>query len=80
MPSGVIISFATQKTEQPPSDPATIDSSRLPCWTCKRPEAFDVRHFIGQCDDGKIDVRNLSPGGLPLQCCRVVHAGPAPKP
>jgi hypothetical protein len=51
-------------------------SLRLPCLSCKKPEAEDVKHALGQ---GAFDeVRNMTPSGLPVMCCRVVFAGVAP--
>jgi hypothetical protein len=41
----------------------------FPCATCERPEADDVRHLLKQ---GEIA---LSPGGLPVACCRVQVMG-----
>jgi hypothetical protein len=52
-------------------------SLKLPCLSCERPEADDVRHAIGQ--GAFLEVCPTSPSGLPLQCCRVVFAGVAPK-
>jgi hypothetical protein len=47
-------------------------ASRLagwPCETCESAAADDLRHLAGQlASAGEIP---LSPGGLPLQCCRV---------
>ena len=46
----------------------------LPCSRCSSPKAWDVRHAFGSgafVDGGG----QWSPGGLPLQCCRIRTAG-----
>jgi hypothetical protein len=44
--------------------------------TCTSPQAADVKHALGQ---GAFDeVRNMSPTGLPLMCCKVTIAGALP--
>jgi hypothetical protein len=44
----------------------------LPCRECSSPKAMDVMHAISQ---GAFEREaNLSPGGLPLQCCRISQA------
>jgi hypothetical protein len=50
--------------------PAASRLAGFPCETCTTPEADEIRHFAGQVSDaGEI---KLSPGGLPLGCCKVV--------
>jgi hypothetical protein len=46
--------------------------SPLPCTDCHHPAADDVRHAIG--NDAFRDGANLSPSGLPLQCCKIIQA------
>jgi hypothetical protein len=42
----------------------------LPCWTCSKPQAVEVRHWLGQ--GGELDeTRRMPTSGLPLTCCRV---------
>jgi hypothetical protein len=51
-------------------------ASRLagfPCEVCEAPEADDVRHAAAQVSD--VSELALSPGGLPINCCRVHTVG-----
>jgi hypothetical protein len=48
-------------------DEVKIDD--LPCRSCTAPQAADVKFYLGQ--GLYADKKNLSPGGLPLDCCRV---------
>jgi hypothetical protein len=51
-------------------------ASRLagfPCETCKTPEADDIRHHVAQVAD--VSELELSPGGLPINCCKVRVVG-----
>jgi hypothetical protein len=41
----------------------------LPCKTCQQPQAADVLHACAQVTE--LAELQLSPGGLPVQCCRV---------
>jgi hypothetical protein len=41
----------------------------LPCLSCQAPESLDVKFAIGQ--DMFRNGANLSPSGLPLQCCKI---------
>jgi hypothetical protein len=51
-------------------------SLRLPCLSCERPEADDVKHALG---NGALEeMCNQTPGGLPIMCCKVRFAGVAP--
>jgi hypothetical protein len=43
----------------------SIDRHQFPCWTCTRPEAVDVRHFLGSCSEEDLE-RHLSLLGHPL--------------
>ena len=46
----------------------------LPCWSCTKPQASDVRVWLANCsDDDRANQR--SPSGLPLSCCRVRTVG-----
>ena len=45
----------------------------LPCTTCEHPQAADVRHLCGQVTE--LAELQLSPGGLPVVCCRVHTVG-----
>jgi hypothetical protein len=45
----------------------------LPCEVCTLPQADDVRRAVAQVADASELVR--SPGGLPLNCCRVHTLG-----
>jgi len=46
------------------------DRLHLPCWSCIKPQASDVRVWLANASDD--DVANQrTPGGLPLSCCRV---------
>src|SRR5215813_9886403 len=46
----------------------------LPCWSCTKPQASDVRVWLANCsDDDRANQR--SPSGLPLCCCRVRTVG-----
>jgi hypothetical protein len=55
-----------------------IDRSDLPCWSCTRPQGEEVRHWLRSCSND--DLANCSsPGGLPLDCCRVRVVGVAPQ-
>jgi hypothetical protein len=43
--------------------------AELPCWSCDRPQAADVRHQLRSNADA--DAGQASPAGLPMGCCRV---------
>jgi hypothetical protein len=45
----------------------------LPCMACEHPQAADVRHLCGQVTE--LAELQLSPGGLPMQCCKVHVVG-----
>ncbi|HVI63027.1 MAG TPA: hypothetical protein VM910_10650 [Bradyrhizobium sp.] len=45
----------------------------FPCETCEAPQAADVRHLAAQVAD--VSELALSPGGLPLACCKVKLVG-----
>jgi hypothetical protein len=45
----------------------------FPCETCEAPEADEIRHRAGQISD--VAELALSPGGLPIGCCRVHTIG-----
>jgi hypothetical protein len=53
-----------------------MDIERLPCLTCLKPQAWDVKHLIST--GAVFETANQSPNGLPLACCRVRFAGVAP--
>jgi hypothetical protein len=48
-----------------------LTRTKLPCWDCSHPQARDARHFLtaNQGSTGQ-----MTPSGLPLNCCRVVVA------
>jgi hypothetical protein len=52
------------------------DPAQLPCWKCERPEAEDVRFWLGACDSIE---KNLSPLGWPPGCCHVRCIAVVPK-
>jgi hypothetical protein len=55
-----------------------IDRMSLPCWTCPRPEAADVRRWLGSASDDDVE-QQLSPSGRwPLICCHVRLVGVIP--
>jgi hypothetical protein len=54
-----------------------IDRMQLPCWTCTRPEAAEVRYWLGSCSDEDIETQR-SPSGWPLGCCHVRVVGVVP--
>jgi hypothetical protein len=44
----------------------------LPCLCCLESAGYDIRHQLGL---GTLDIRQRSPGGLPLACCRIWQFG-----
>jgi hypothetical protein len=50
----------------------------LPCLTCREPRADDVRHWLGLVDEAAYKAQ-LTPGGLPRNCCRVRSLGVVPQ-
>jgi len=46
----------------------------LPCWSCPKPQAGDVRIWLANCSDDD-RANQQSPSGLPLSCCRVRIVG-----
>jgi hypothetical protein len=55
-----------------------MDRQRLPCWTCTQPEAIECQYFLRNATDGDLE-RQCSPGGLPINCCRIGLAGAVPQ-
>jgi len=50
--------------------PTARPIEELPCWTCSRPQAADIRHQLAQ--TGALDEAQRSPAtGLPIGCCRI---------
>jgi hypothetical protein len=52
-----------------PGPPGRGARLEVPCWTCQRPQAADVRHQLSSSSA----MPALSPSGFPLMCCRVTH-------
>jgi hypothetical protein len=48
-----------------------LTRSNLPCWKCDADQALDVRHLLGSSD---CEIQ-MTPNGLPLNCCRVHRIG-----
>jgi hypothetical protein len=44
---------------------------KLPCWTCEKPVAADVRCYLGQCDEEIPEAQRSPYSGLPIGCCRI---------
>jgi hypothetical protein len=53
---------------------AKLDRRQFGCWTCTQPQAADARHCLSGFSDEDLMAR-LSPGGLPMFCCRVGVVG-----
>jgi hypothetical protein len=51
----------------------------LPCWSCTKPQAAEVRIWLTNCSD-EDRATQQSPGGLPLSCCRIHFVGTMPMP
>jgi hypothetical protein len=45
-----------------------LSKMTLPCWTCQRAGADDVRHWLASNSDPN---PAMSPSGLPFGCCRL---------
>jgi hypothetical protein len=56
-------------------DPIDRVSRFAECLACQRPEADDVRAFLGSCSDEDIAVHS-APSGRLLLCCRIRHSAP----
>jgi hypothetical protein len=57
--------------------PIDDDCLWLPCWSCTKPQASDVRIWLANSSD-EDRANQQSPSGLPLSCCRVRIVGVVP--
>jgi hypothetical protein len=71
-PSGSAVTVQRMPTARPAE--TKLDRKQFGCWTCTQPQAADARHCLSAFSDEDLMAR-LSPGGLPMFCCRVGVVG-----